>query len=91
MLKDDIAKEISIIRGLIPWDKLPDKQTKACGCACKESCYRDANAILNRIQSHAKKEGWMKLCQCPDCSDIDCPKSWLDGQGARPLTEEDFK
>lgn len=45
-LREQVARYIATIRGLIAWDNLPDKRTKECGCACKESCYQYADQIL---------------------------------------------
>ena len=43
---EEIAIDIAQIRGLPAWWVLPDKQTKECGCACKEACKREAGMLL---------------------------------------------
>lgn len=55
-LREQVAREIAIIRGLIQWELLPEKQTKQCGCASKESCYRDADKLIALIRSQVYKE-----------------------------------
>jgi len=46
-VREDIAKEIAIIRGLSAWERLPFKQTKLCGANCQEACLRSADKILS--------------------------------------------
>jgi hypothetical protein len=45
-LREMVAKYIAIIRGLNKWEVLPVNQTKECGCDCRETCIREADAIL---------------------------------------------
>jgi hypothetical protein len=96
-IREKIAREIAIIRGLIPWDRLPDKQTKECGCACKESCFKDADRIITIIQAEAAEKGWMKNKLCPhfntNCGEASCPVEFRNcGCDYNVvLTPEDFK
>jgi hypothetical protein len=52
--REKIARSIAIMRGLNSWDYLPDKQSKECGLACKEACFRSADSILALLPSLVK-------------------------------------
>lgn len=44
-VREKVARFIAAVRGLVVWDTLPDEQSKVCGCACKEACYRYSDTI----------------------------------------------
>jgi len=56
MIREDIARKIAIIRGLIPWESLDGKKvtkefghSRINGYASKEGCYEYADQIINLI------------------------------------------
>ena len=43
------AQRVALHRGLLPWDRLPVRQTKECGWACQETCLRLARGDLEAL------------------------------------------
>lgn len=62
-LREKVAREIAIIRGLIPWEKLSDKKvekqfggTIINGYASKEGCYEYADQIIPIVREAVLEE-----------------------------------
>ncbi len=58
--REKVARRIAIERGLILWDNLPVKQTKECGCACQEACYRSADQLKEILTGEKKPKVLVK-------------------------------
>ena len=53
--REQLAREIAVVRGLVLWDILPVKQSHICGENCQEACYREADLILKFLY----EAGWV--------------------------------
>lgn len=62
-IREGIAKRFAVARGLIPWERLPYKQTKECGAACKEDCLREADQILTYLKAEIEKMEGLSLTE----------------------------
>ena len=49
-VREQVAREIAVIRGLVQWENLPDKQTFMSGWACKEMCFTLADYIISIVR-----------------------------------------
>jgi hypothetical protein len=87
MLKDDVAQRIGEHTENCPWEDCSEGE--------REASYKEADFILNLIQSHAKEHGWMRNEYCKDyfgqCSAHQQPCPYGECIYVVPLTDDDFK